>query len=186
MAFLRRIPMLFSILLMLIVFTPSYAKEAKFDDAVIGFTIDVPNNWTSEYPPGGGSENIPALVVNSPDGGSSDPYIENLTAGVVVLSTKVDKNSLRKKMNRSDELMKSVVKDYKVHSVSRDSIEGMPAEWKIKSFTYPQSNRSVKQLSLTIGYNNILYILVFSSTPSEFDKHEETFRTMATTFRKSK
>ncbi len=173
-------------LLIVVVVEPSNAKEAMFDDAVTGFTIDVPDEWTIEHPPGGGSEYIPALFVNSPDGGSSDSYIENLTVGIVVMPTKVDKISLKKKMDGGDKLIKSAVRNFKVHSVSSESIDGMPADVRIKSWIFPQNNEPVKQFNVTIAHNNILYYLVFSSTPSEFHKHEEAFRNMAATFRKSK
>ena len=133
----------------------SYAKNVIFDDSVIGFKMVVPDNWSIQYPPGRGRKNSPALIATSPDTSGSNPFTENLHVMIGKQPTEVDINVLMKESVLGDKGMKSVVKKYKVHTVNKDVINGMPAVWKTVSFVHPEFNKIGKQLSVMIGYKKI-------------------------------
>ena len=161
---------------------PSLAKDVVFDHNYAGFTIQVPNTWIVEYPPGK-EKNAPAVYVTTPDGGSKDEFLENCNVCIGKEAENVDGAKLRLVHKRGQNGLKQMTRDFTEYKKEETQVGGLPAIWSITAFTAPGAQAQTKNLGYMIAHNQMVFSVICTALPTTFSGYEQTFHDIAKSFR---
>jgi hypothetical protein len=157
-------------------------KEVKFIHDYAGFTIQVPDTWKVEFPPGKGKDG-PAVITRTPDDGDRDKFIENCNVTIGSWTKNVDLSQLRIAHNRGQTGLRRITSDFDELANGETTIGSLLALWSISSWIAPGAPAKTKTLGYMIANDRIVFNVICTALPSTFPNYEHTFRNIAMSFR---
>lgn len=160
----------------------AFAKDVVFNYASYGFAMNVPDSWNIQYPPGNGV-NGPAVLVATPDGGISDPFVENCNVMIGSWPQRVDEHQLRIAHDQGQAGVRRSTRGFVEVEQGETSVGPLLARWSISTFIPPGAPEEVKSFGYMIASGTSIYSVICTALPRTFPQYEAIFRGIAESFR---